>query len=242
MLHNVQLPDTNGAWKKATIPYVRPAGKESQLAVGPTTVNNKFIWLRTFEIGSGTDSAAPPAPTAPAPQKIDKQVGRKLATFDFPVGEEQRAKFQDGAFFGGKHIKVPENVSLYCWKKETVAEFRAGTIEGSPAVGVVNLNDELSSQVRFGLKSDLVKSGKKYVAKIQYLTKNDTVANVLTQFGKDYKRGAFTTLPVSNDKWSTATLSFECLNIEEAGLLIENQSVGEGMLVYVRKVELFEEE
>lgn len=242
MLHNVQLPDTNGAWKKATIPYVRPAGKESQLAVGPTTVNNKFIWLRTFEIGSGTDSAAPPAPTAPAPQKIDKQVGRKLATFDFPVGEEQRAKFQDGAFFGGKHIKVPENVSLYCWKKETVAEFRAGTIEGSPAVGVVNLNDELSSQVRFGLKSDLVKSGKKYVAKIQYLTKNDTVANVLTQFGKDYKRGAFITLPVSNDKWSTATLSFECLNIEEAGLLIENQSVGEGMLVYVRKVELFEEE
>jgi serine/threonine protein kinase len=238
MLHQVQLPDTNGTWKKATIPYLRPAGKEIQLAVGPTKADNKFLWIRSLEISVATEAAPP---TAPATPKIDKPLGKKLVTLELTAGEEQRAKFQDGSYLGGG-INLPDGISTYCWKKESVAEFRTGTIEGSPAVGSVNLNDDLSSQIRFALKPELVKTGRKYMARIEYLTKNEATANLVTQFGKDYKRGAFTSLPMTNDKWATATLRFDCLNTEEAGLLIENQSVGEGTLVYIRKVEVFEDE
>ncbi len=234
------LSDTDGAWKTVTIPYTRPTGKDVQLVVGPGKPDGKFVWIRSVEIFNE-------APMAIAPQKkelikIDAgTLGKRLMTYDVKFDQPGTVKFQDGAAMNGKSLGLPNDISVFCWKKTSVAEFRVGTVEGSSALGVMNLNDDLSSQMNFALPSTVMQKGKRYVARIEYLTKNDAVANFVSQFGKEYKRGASIELPVSNDVWTTASLSFECLNSSDSALLLESQTVGEGTLVYVRKLELFEE-
>ena len=60
---------------------------------------------------------------------------------------------------GGKRVgdteRLPRGVACYCWKPESVGEFRCEPVDGVPALGVTNLNERMSGQFAFELEREL---------------------------------------------------------------------------------------
>jgi hypothetical protein len=134
---------------------------------------------------------------------------------------------------------------MHCWKKESVAEFRGEPDGGRPWIGVTNLNDELSSQILFqfddGLSIPLI-SGKRYRLQLEYRTTGEAEGKLHI---RNPKNGEFTVfaeakLDRTEGKWKSLEITFRRPVGGKVDVCITNFAVGEGSLLAVRAVEVFE--
>ena len=119
-------------------------------------------------------------------------------------------------------------------------------IEGVPALGLTNFNDEKSGQFFFALEGGMklaLQPGKAYRVKVGYMTRNDATGNATVHVVPGFKGIGSRTLPNTDGKWTTSAVSFVRPAAEESvevRMVIDNTSVGEGNTVWVRSLEIVE--
>jgi len=236
----VALPPTNGAWKTVDLTFVRPdEGDDFELvvrAMGTTGVAARgTIWVRSVEVYDG----AAPAPTpAFAGRSIFKLNLAAVKPFRFTI-QDRRASDPDA----GTH--APSGVLLHCWKQESVAEFRGEVAEGRASIGVANLNDNLSAQMLFqpdaGLPINFV-PGKTYGVRLEYRALNDAEGRVDVRNPKanDFSSVAGAQLEPTGGTWKTVDLTFKRPAEGSIDICLVNNAVGEGNIISVRSLEVFE--
>ncbi len=228
----VKLDPTNGTWKTATFELDLKGATAGRLEFhNNDTGAGGTLRIRALKLATLV-SAAKPAPQA----AIE---GPAVHAVVFDSVPAFRSTFAERKFGGEPVPAFPSGVFVDCWNAASVAEYRAGEVEGRAGLGVTNLNDTLSSQV---LVRDLgeLKAGERYRAKIEYLTKNDAKGKAQLRKPKDgYFSVAATDLAGTGGRWRTATIDFVRPDAEtEIDLQITNTTVGEGNTLYIHKVEI----
>jgi tRNA A-37 threonylcarbamoyl transferase component Bud32 len=236
----VDLPGTNGDWRTAEVVWTKPAGKVRMLvdnfAGGPAAV------MSVREVTLSEVGAAPAATIAPPPASNFAD-GATLFALDLPAGKPFRYTIADGKADGADPGAVfPAGVSGHCWKKGSVAEFRGVPANGRLAVGVTNLNDDVSSQLQLQLEGGLglkLQPNREYKVRVEYRTENDA-AGAVTVRDPAFAPLGRAELPATGGEWKTAELTFRRPADRAADAVVENTAVGEGNTLYVRGFELIE--
>ena len=107
-------------------------------------------------------------------------------------------------------------------------------------MGITNLNGDLTAQILVPKLGNLV-AKKNYRARVEYFTTNDAIGNMKVRIvGGDFPTVNGMDLTNTQGKWKTATFDF----VPPAGipidLQIQNQIIGEGNRLTVRKIEILE--
>jgi serine/threonine protein kinase len=227
--------DESIGWRTVAFPVTLPEGKQVQFTFGTPGVGTGHLRVRSFELVDPATVGAGVAPAQPL-----TAVGRSVAKFEFAAVTPFKKTFQDGGRELDGGVRFADGVTGYCWKKESVAEFRCEATDGGSAIGMTNLNDALSSQIGFGLKPDSVPGGKKYRLRVEYQTRNDATGEVAVQTQTDYRRIGAAKLGNTGGKWATADVAFDVPADVELSAIVENAAVGEGNTLMVRRLEVFE--
>ncbi len=184
-----------------------------------------------------------PAPEATSPSAPEMKL---IHAFDLSGVTAFRLTFRDGvsADAVGPYPPAP-GLYLHCWKKESVAEFRGDATDGRPWVGVTNLNPDLSSQILFqfdeGLDLPLV-AGRSYRVRVEYRTSNEAHGHVAVRNPKNgnYSSIAEVRLEKTDGAWKSIEATFRRPVGGKIDVCVLNDAVGEGNLLAVRSVEVFE--
>jgi serine/threonine protein kinase len=230
------LPPTGGGWREAELTFRRETDEPVALVVEPppAAAGDNTLWVKQVRFGGSPD--APDAPAAVAPP-----AGRRLVGFDFAGLDPFRRRFADGQP-DGDGPAGHNGVSWFCWKPESVAEFRGEATDAGPAIGVTNLNDPVSSQVRFALDESApgggLAAGKRYVLRVEYRTANDAAGKLQVRT-PDYQPVASAPLPGTGGGWKWAELPFARPGAR-LDAVVENTAVGEGNALWVRAAEVCE--
>ncbi len=153
-------------------------------------------------------------------------------------------KEKDGRV-SGEPEKLPNGLSCLVYREKGVGEFRRDTFEGSPALGLTNLNDAKSAQFYFSLEGALkvqLTPGRTYRVKVSYRTAGDATGSAAVHT-PDYKAIVSAALAPSGGEWKTATATFVRAPLAagvDVRLGIDNTAVGEGNTVWFRSVEIVE--
>ena len=163
-LGRIVLKNQGAGWHTMT-GTIKPAGKDFQIAFGSTrTAPGKFVSISSFEL----------LPESAVNDRI-------VYSSDLSRIQPFRFKFQE-AHTGDTdwRSKVPSNVYLHCWKKESVAEFRGEITDGLGSIGVANFNDDISSQILFQFFDEGFgfKAGASIACGFEYRTTNDAEGRV----------------------------------------------------------------
>jgi hypothetical protein len=239
MLVRIPLRSSGAGWHTA-VGTIRPGGKDFQLAIGSTrTAPGKFLSIAQVELIPDGAAAAPAAPAAlPVERPVFSLDLSKVAPFSFT--------YQDGQPGDPDwRNKVPSGVYLHCWKKESVAQFRAEVIDGRPALGVTNLNDTVSSQMLFQFDDGLtaaVRPGGEYRVRLEYRTTNDAEGRVHVRnpTGGEFPSIAEARLGGTDGKWRWAETTFRRPADGKIDLCVVNATIGEGNTLSVRGLEVLE--
>jgi hypothetical protein len=230
MIGRMVLRNQGAGWQTTT-GTIKPNGKDFQIAIGCTrTVPGKFVSIGRVELI--------PEGAAPASDRL-------IYTLDLSRVQPFRFQQQDGqASDPDWRSKVPGGVYLHCWKKESVAEFRAEVTDSRASIGVANLNDNLSSQILFqfdGLNVP-VQAGETYRVRMEYRTMNDAEGRVDVRNPKngDYPSVAGARLEGTDGKWKAVELTFRRPADGNIDVCIINNALGEGNILSVRSLEVFE--
>ena len=230
MIGRIVLKNQGAGWHTAS-GTIKPGGKDFQIAIGTTrTVPDKFVSIASVEL----------IPESALPN--DKLV----YTFDLSRIQPFSFKFQDGQPADQDwRNKVPGGVYLHCWKKESVAEFRGDAADGKASIGVANLNDDNSSQILFQFDEGLnlpLRPGENYRIRLEYRTMNDAEgrADIRNPKGGDFSSIATGRLESTDGKWKTVDVAFRRPVDGKIDICIINNSVGEGNVLSIRSVEVFE--
>jgi hypothetical protein len=228
------LTTTNGDWVTLTIPYKNGNTDKIQLEFhhyGPLGNGNE-LFLREVEL---IDTQNP-----------GTTQGRNIFSLDLSAVTPFNFTYQDGKPSEPDwRSKVPNGIYLQCWKKESVSLFRAEEIEGRVAMGVTNLNDDISSQMLLqfddGLNVPLV-AGKEYRVRLEYRTTNDADGRMFVRNpkGGDYSSIAEAPLSGTNGQWRWVETTFRRPVDGKIDICIVNNSVGEGNTLYFRGFEVIE--
>jgi hypothetical protein len=159
----------------------------------------------------------------------------KLAPFSFT--------FQDGRHGDPDwRTKVPGSIYLHCWKRESVSMFRGDVIDGRSALGLTNLNDDISSQILVNLDDRVLQSEASYKVRLEYRTTNEAEGRMWVRNPKEneYPSLADVALPESTAQWRWIEITFRRPADGKIDLCVVNNTVGEGNTVYVRRVEILD--
>lgn len=142
--------------------------------------------------------------------------------------------------------KLPQGVNLHCWKRTSAAEFRLTRDGNAAAIGVTNLNDELSSQIHFlfeGGPGVRTTAGRGYRLRYEYRAQNEAFGVIVVRnpHNNTYPAVAQGQLTATGGAWRTGEVKFRRPGVGSLDAVVENRSVGEGNVVEVRALELFEE-
>jgi hypothetical protein len=171
---------------------------------------------------------------------------RPLFTFDLTGFPAFRLTYADGQSNDPNWRALAERgVLLHCWRKESVAEFRCEQSDGHAWLGLTNLNGELSSQILFQFDEAGVPPltpGATYRVRLEYKTTNDADGwvSVRNPRGNDYPSVAGMSLERTEGQWKVVELKFRRPADGKIDLCLTNNAVGEGNLLAVRSVEVFE--
>jgi hypothetical protein len=182
----------------------------------------------------GAGAAAPPAP----PVAADKPVYR----LDLKAVAPFRVTKEGFKRISGDAEKLPPGVGCGSWKQGSVGEFRCEEVDGAPALGVTNLNDQVSGQFAFELEKAIglsLEAGKTYRVKVEYLTRNEAAGH-FTVGTLEYKSVASAPLKNTGEAWRTAEATFTREEDVPVRLTVDNMTVGEGNTLLFRSVELTE--
>ncbi len=240
------LLDTGGEWRAFRYPFTRGAAPLRLLVDLDGSGAGKSLYLRAVELVEGGSPAAAAAPAPPPPQAPPAvpalAVGRAVFALDLGGLPTFRGQFADGHAADG----VPTSsggVSWYCWKKESVAEFRGEPTDAGPALGMTNLNDDTSAQLNLPLDDATggvsLQAGKRYVLRVQYRTTNDAAGSLQVRTPDD-KAVSRADLPGTGGGWKWADLPFARGDGQKLHAVLENGSVGEGNTLWLRAAELHE--
>ena len=182
------------------------------------------------------------APPAPPPAFTGWTEGAVIYRFDAASLPPFQATKEGRTVTAGEAVPFPNGVSGNCWKKDATGEFRRDEADGSAALGVTNFSDLKSGQYSFELEREvglMLRPGAAYRVKVSYLLRNDATGAAVIQTA-DYKTVGSTPLaPGSGSGWRTATVSAQRAD-QPLRLTIDNNSVGEGNVLYFRSVEVVE--
>ena len=230
IIGRVVLKNQGPGWHTATASF-KPEGKNFQIAIGSTrTAPGKFISISSFEL---------------IPEFV-RPNDKLIYTLDLARVEPFRFKQQDGQPSDTDwRNKVPVGVYLHCWKKESVAEFRGEVSEGRPSIGVVNLNDNISSQILFQCDAGLgvpLRVDETYRVRMEYRMQNDAEGqvDVRNPHDNDYPSIANARLEPTDGKWRTVELTFRRPPNGTIDVCFVNNAVGEGNTLSVRSMEVYE--
>jgi serine/threonine protein kinase len=247
MLGRTVLPNRGPGWHTTTIP-IPPGGKPFQVAIGSTrTVQGKFVSLTRVELiaGTATPATTPPAPAAPQAEP-PAPAGRSVFTLDLSKVTAFTSTFQDGQHANQEwQSRVPRGVYLFCWKKESVAEFRGVVADGRGAIGVTNLNDERSSQIVFQFDDGFnlsLRPGQQYRLRMEYRTTNEAEGKIFIRNAKngDFPSIAEGQLSGTGGQWRTIEVPFRRPADGKLDAILDNTTVGEGNALYFRSLEILE--
>jgi serine/threonine protein kinase len=138
--------------------------------------------------------------------------------------------------------KVPTGIYLHCWKRESVSMFRGEVLDGRPALGVTNLNDDLSNQMLIQLDEKLFRTGVEYRVRVEYRTTNEAEGRLYVRALKDGEFPSIADLQLSgtNGQWRWIETTFRKPADRSIDLCIVNSAVGEGNTLYFRSAEIYE--
>ena len=247
-----ELPNSNSEWK--TVDLVTTRGDRPLRCVIDTSEHGagNTLYIRSVTIseagkGAPTPTAEPTPTPSPAGPDLSKWAEGKVAySLDVAKIPAFRVVKEQFTRTSGPEERLPTGVGCQSWKENAVGEFRCEKLDGVPALGVTNLNDEKTGQFFFNLEQEMklpLKPGKAYRVKIGYMTKNDANGVSIVQVTPGYKAIATAQLPTTGGQWKTATAAFLRPPTEEnveVRMVIDNSSVGEGNTVWVRSLEIVE--
>ena len=219
-------------WQVVQVPLVLTAATQFQVVMGTGEVApGKFLAVRKLEI---IDVNA-------VGSQSDTRVLKSIQRVDLSGVKPFKAMFQDGQAKDPEwNAGLPEGVSAYCWKKESVAELRAEATDQGMAIGMTNLNNDLSAQLTIKIEDKApLEANREYLARIEYRTSNDANGTLWVR-KPDYMSIQQLELANTNDKWSVAEVTFTRPIDIPLHMLVANESAGEGNTLWVRKFELFE--
>jgi eukaryotic-like serine/threonine-protein kinase len=229
-----KMTPTNGDWVPATFRFRTGNTDKLQLEFhhyGPIGTGNE-LFLRDVEL---IDPEARPTESGASVFNLDLS---KVGPFSFT--------YQDGAPGDPDwRSKVPNGIYLHCWKKESVAVFRAEVIDGRVALGLTNLNNDISSQMLLQFDEGLnvpLQRGAEYRLRLEYRTVNDAEGWVYVRNIKngEYPSVASIRLDGTNGNWRTVETTFRRPADGKLDVCINNNIVGEGNTLYFRAVEVIE--
>ncbi len=223
-------------WQTVQVPFVLAEETRFQIAMGTGEVaRGKFLAVRKFEIvARNAEGSKLEAPT-------DTRLVKSIQQVDFSSIKPFKAVFQDGKPDDPQWYRnLPEGVSAYCWKKESVAELRAETSNQGMAIGMTNLNNDLSAQLTFKMeeKTPLV-ANREYRIRIEYRTSNDATGTLWVR-KPDYSSVKQLELANTDTKWKVVDVTFQRPVDVPLHVVMANESTGEGNTLWVRKFELLE--
>ncbi len=225
-------------WQTVQVPFVMAEATRFQIAMGTGEVaRGKFLAVRKFEIvetNAGGTSLKSGTPT-------DTRLLKSIQQVDFSTIKPFKAVFQDGKSDDPQWFSnLPEGVSAYCWKKESVAELRAEASHQGMAVGMTNLNNDLSAQLTFKIEEKRpLEPNREYRIRIEYRTANDTTGTLWVR-KPDYSSVKQLELANTDNKWKVADVTFQRPVDIPLHVVMANESTGEGNTLWVRKFELLE--
>ncbi|MCI0702157.1 MAG: hypothetical protein L0241_13825, partial [Planctomycetia bacterium] len=229
-----RLTTTNGEWATLTVPYKNGNTDKIQLEFhhyGPLGNGNELFLCEVELIDT---------------QVIVANPGRSIFSLDLSTVAPFQFTYQDGAPSEPDwRSKVPAGIFLHCWKKESVSLFRAEEFEGRPALGITNLNDDISSQmlIQFddGLNVPTV-AGKEYRVRLEYCTTNEAAGRMVVRNPKGGEFGSIAETPLANTngQWKWVETTFRRPADGKIDVCIINTTVGEGNTLYFRGLEVIE--
>ncbi len=257
VLARVELPNSNAEWKTLDLlatrgPHpVRCLVDTSEKGVGNT------LFVRTVTVATvGAPAPVTATPALSAPPKVAPKAdpsdlltwteGAPVYRLDVAAIPAFRVQKEKQQRLSGDEERLPPGIGCQCWKAGAVGDFRCEKLEGVPALGVTNLNDEQSGQYYFSLETEMnvtLQPGKAYRVKVGYRTANDATGNVMVQVTPGYKSIGSAQLSNTADQWKTATVSFvrpPGADKVDVRMVIDNTSVGEGNTLWIRSVEIVE--
>jgi serine/threonine-protein kinase len=245
------LPNSNGEWKTVELVTTRGASPLRFLIDTREKGEGNTLFVRSAtvsEVGPPRPvTAAPPAPTTGGAQGASRwPEGATIYSLRASAIPAFRVQKEKGGRLGGDAEKLPAGVACQCWRDGAVGDFRCEPVDGVPALGLTNLNDEKSAQFTFALEGALklrLEPGKGYRVKVSYLTANDATGQATVQAVPGYKGLTVAPLPGTAGEWKTASVSFVRPPAEdrvELRLAVENTAAGEGNTLWIRSVEVVE--
>jgi serine/threonine protein kinase len=180
-----------------------------------------------------------PGDTKPAPV----QDAQRVYALDFAKVTPFTFTFQDGRHGDPNwQSKMPVGLYPHCWKKESVSVFRGEVFDGRPALGITNLNDDVSSQILVQFDAGLFRSGGEYRVRMEYRTLNDAEGRVYVRTLNNGESPSITDIALSgtSGQWRWGETTFRRPAEGGIDLCIVNNSVGEGNTLYFRRLEVFD--
>ena len=252
--NRAELPNSNSEW--TTVDVLTTRGDKPLrclIDAGEPGPGNR-LYVRSVTVYDAGKAGTPVAAVAPAPAATQPAAdefagwteGATVYALDAAKIPAFRVVKEKTGRLSGDPEQLPAGVMCQAWKDGAVGEFRREVVDGVPALGIVNLNDEKSAQFVFALEGGMklpLQPGKVYRVKIGYQTKNDAAGNLPILVVPGYSRIAGAALPNTDGKWAAAAASFTrppAAEQVEVRLTIENSSVGEGNTLWVRSLEVVE--
>jgi hypothetical protein len=235
------LVRSNGNWQQAEFTFTRPNADPVVLICNITPdpkapgASAGTIWIRSVDVWTPRVAGTP----------AEWKAGSVVYKPDLSAIQPFRATKEGANLQTGTPERLPKGVRAGCWKPTATAEFRCESTDGSRALGLTNLTDEKSGQITFELEREMnlhLTPGKVYRATVGYMTRNDAAGGLLVQVPEAAGFRTIRQLPlaVTDGVWKTASGEFERQPGEPIRLSLENFSVGEGNILYIRSLEVTE--
>lgn len=231
-------------WRKATMDFVKPKGKEVQLCVGPGKPDGKFIWIKNVTIEaldeevasndptppSGAPSSPPPSPPSgpPAGQPTGNLFVLELKKEPLFNMLKQGDDVVEGDGGMAQWFPVCEKgtKARFALKDNGAGRvFGLERVEGSGyIVYVLNLNDSLKN----------VPKGTHLQVDVEYTTERSGNGEIKMQHGENYSSLVSERLENSDGKWTQVSLFYDhnpqqkpqlAFGTSQGGIFIKNLKV-----------------
>ena len=242
---------TGDAWQSAEFVVDMKGATAGMFEFHNTDDQANAVRVRAFAI-TEPPAGTPPTPVPPSPQPptgpdyTGWAEGATVYALDVARIPAFRVTKERTTRTAGDAEKLPSGIGCHTWKESGMGEFRRDMVEGIPALGVANLNDVKSAQYYFNLEGSQkvsLRPGQAYRLKVGYRTTGEGAGNATVHVTPGYKGiGTAKLLPTVN-QWKTATATFvraPAADKVEVRMVVENDTVGEGNVLWIRSIEIVE--
>ncbi len=212
------INNSGDTWRKATMDFVKPKGKEVQLCVGPGKPDGKFVWIKNVTIEALDEEVSSNDTTPPSSAATTPPSSPSTQSSSFPAGNLFALDLKKEPLFS--MVKQGDDVvegdgGMAQWypvcEKGTKARFAlkdsgSGRVFGLERVEgngyivyVLNLNDSLKN----------VPKGTHLQVDVEYTTERSGSGELKMQHGENYSSLVSEKLENSDGKWTQVSLFYD---------------------------------